>query len=214
MSYDFAPLVNNTFPAVSQRFAAINPATGETIGSVPECAGLVDEAVRGARVAQREWAQAPVFQRVSLIGKLAAVLEQHGEELAPFDKGFYVPPTVFCDVTREHTLFREEVFGPVLALIPWDDEAQMLQDINAVEYGLTASVWTSSLDTAMKFARRVESGTVWINGSSKHFPGFGFAGQKDSGLGQEETLEELVSFTQLKAVHYFGAEGRKNVEIL
>ncbi len=89
----------------------------------------------------------------------------------------------------------------------------MLADINAVEYGLTASVWTSSLDTAMEFARRVEAGTVWINGSSKHFPGFGFAGQKDSGLGQEETLEELVSFTQLKAVHYFGAEGRKNVEI-
>jgi len=63
-------------------------------------------------------------------------------------------------------------------------------------------------------AAGLRAGTVWINGSSKHFPGFGFAGQKDSGLGQEETLEELVSFTQLKAVHYFGAEGRKNVEIL
>ncbi len=85
MSYDFAPLVNNTFPAVSERFAAINPATGETIGSVPECAGLVDEVVRGALAAQREWAQVPLFQRVGLVGKLAAVLEQHGEELAQLD---------------------------------------------------------------------------------------------------------------------------------
>ncbi|RLA03116.1 MAG: aldehyde dehydrogenase [Gammaproteobacteria bacterium] len=138
-----------------------------------------------------------------------------GERLTetPFDKGYFVPPTVFYDVTPEHTLFREEVFGPVLALIPWDDEEEMLACVNEVEYGLTASVWTQDIDRAMNLVRHFEAGTVWINGSTKHFPGFGFAGAKNSGVGSEENLEELASFTQMKAVHYFGAQGRKNVEI-
>ena len=138
-----------------------------------------------------------------------------GERLIkpPFDKGFFVPPTVFYDVTAENTLFREEVFGPVLALIPWDDEDEMLANVNAVEYGLTASVWTQDLDRAMDMARHFKTGTVWINGSTRHFPGFGFAGAKNSGVGTEESLEELASFCQMKAVHYFGAAGRKNMEI-
>ncbi|MBQ0797756.1 MAG: aldehyde dehydrogenase family protein [Porticoccaceae bacterium] len=138
-----------------------------------------------------------------------------GERLMtkPLDKGYFVPPTVFYDVGAEHTLFKEEVFGPVLALIPWDDEEQMLVDVNAVEYGLTASVWTQDIDRAMGMARHFNTGTVWINGSAKHFPGFGFSGAKNSGVGTEENLEELESFCQMKAVHYFGAEGRKNVEI-
>ena len=138
-----------------------------------------------------------------------------GERLIkpPFDKGFFVPPTVFYDVTAENTLFREEVFGPVLALIPWDDEDEMLANVNAVEYGLTASVWTQDLDRARDMARHFKTGTVWINGSARHFPGFGFAGAKNSGVGTEESLEELASFCQMKAVHYFGAAGRKNMEI-
>ncbi len=131
----------------------------------------------------------------------------------PLDKGFFVPPTVFYDVTAAHTLFHEEVFGPVLALIPWDDEDAMLESVNAVEYGLTASVWTQDIDRAMGMARHFKTGTVWINGSAKHFPGFGFAGAKNSGVGTEENIEELASFCQMKAVHYFGAEGRKHVEI-
>jgi len=89
----------------------------------------------------------------------------------------------------------------------------MLESVNAVEYGLTASVWTQDIDRAMDMARHFKTGTVWINGSAKHFPGFGFAGAKNSGVGTEENIEELASFCQMKAVHYFGAEGRKHVEI-
>lgn len=138
-----------------------------------------------------------------------------GERLTepPFDKGFFVPPTVFYDVTAANTLFREEVFGPVLALIPWENEDEMLADTNAVEYGLTASVWTQDIDRAMNMARHFKTGTVWINGSAKHFPGFGFAGAKNSGVGSEESLEELASFCHMKAVHYFGAAGRKHLKI-
>ena len=89
----------------------------------------------------------------------------------------------------------------------------MLADTNAVEYGLTASVWTQDIDRAMNMARHFKTGTVWINGSAKHFPGFGFAGAKNSGVGSEESLEELASFCHMKAVHYFGAAGRKHLKI-
>ena len=72
---------------------------------------------------------------------------------------------------------------------------------NATEFGLTAGVYTNDLRTAMNMARDLESGLVWINGGGRHFLGTGFSGWKNSGLGREECLEELLSYTQSKAVH-------------
>ncbi|APA84771.1 aldehyde dehydrogenase family protein [Paraburkholderia sprentiae WSM5005] len=116
-------------------------------------------------------------------------------------KGWFVEPTVFADVTPEMRLFREEVFGPVLAVIPWDDEETLLEQINSVEYGLTASIWTKDLARAHRLAGRVESGFVWINYVSSHFIGAEFGGYKKSGMGREEGLSELLSYTQTKNVH-------------
>lgn len=116
-------------------------------------------------------------------------------------KGWFVEPTVFADVTPAMTLFREEVFGPVLALTPWDTEDEALALANAVEYGLTASIWTRSLATAHRMADRVEAGYVWVNKSAAHFLGADFGGVKKSGLGREEGLDELLSFTETKNVH-------------
>ena len=98
-------------------------------------------------------------------------------------------------------LFREEVFGPVLAIIPWDDEEALLAEVNNVEYGLTASVWTRDLARAHRLAARIESGYIWINHISSHFIGAEFGGFKKSGLGREEGLSELLSYTQIKNVH-------------
>jgi betaine-aldehyde dehydrogenase len=115
--------------------------------------------------------------------------------------GFYIEPTVFAGVTRAMRIAREEIFGPVLAAFAWTDEAAMLEEVNAVEYGLTCSIWTNDLNAAHRAARAVEVGYVWINEASKHFLGAPFGGVKQSGFGREECLEELLSYTQEKNIH-------------
>jgi betaine-aldehyde dehydrogenase len=116
-------------------------------------------------------------------------------------QGWFVAPTVFADVTPDMRIFREEIFGPVLAVIPWDDETTMLAQVNSLEYGLTASIWTRDLVTAHRAAARIESGYIWVNHTSAHFLGADFGGYKKSGLGREEGLDELLAFTQVKNVH-------------
>jgi betaine-aldehyde dehydrogenase len=116
-------------------------------------------------------------------------------------KGFFIEPTVFADVSTTMRIAREEIFGPVLAVLKWNDEAKMLADVNAVEYGLSASIWTNDLTTAHRTAMAVEAGYVWINEVGKHFLGAPFGGYKQSGLGREECFEEMLSFTQEKNIH-------------
>lgn len=120
---------------------------------------------------------------------------------AAFEKGYWVEPTVFGNVTADMRIAREEVFGPVLAILKWRDRDEALAMANATEFGLTSAVWTNDIKTAMSMARELETGLVWINGGGRHFLGTGFAGWKNSGLGREECLEELLSYTQSKSVH-------------
>jgi betaine-aldehyde dehydrogenase len=116
-------------------------------------------------------------------------------------KGLYIEPTVFADVKPTMKIAREEIFGPVVGVFRWSDEAAMLEQVNAVEYGLTASIWTNDLGTAHRAAGNVEAGFIWINDVSKHFLGTPFGGYKQSGIGREECLEELLSFTQEKNIN-------------
>ena len=99
------------------------------------------------------------------------------------------------------TIFKEEIFGPVLGILRWDCEDEMIDLVNSVEFGLTASIWTYDLSTAHRTASRVEAGYIWINDVSKHFLGTPFGGVKQSGIGREECLEELLSFTQEKNIN-------------
>lgn len=126
-----------------------------------------------------------------------------GEQLTggEFAGGNFVRPALFADVACDSRLAQEEIFGPVLAAMPFDDYDDALRIANGVHYGLTASVFTSDLRTAHRFARDVESGYVWVNDVSQHSPGMSFGGVKDSGLGREEDTEELLSYTQTKSVH-------------
>ncbi len=121
----------------------------------------------------------------------------------PLDSGYYVAPTIFTQVTPDSRIAREEIFGPVLSVLTWRTEAEALSIANGVDYGLTSSVWTNDLRTGHRMARALEVGYVWINGSSRHFWGMPFGGVKSSGIGREECFEELLSYTQLKAVNVF-----------
>jgi betaine-aldehyde dehydrogenase len=116
-------------------------------------------------------------------------------------KGFFIEPTVFADVQPTMRIAREEIFGPVLSVFKWSDEAKMLEQVNAVEYGLTASIWTNDLSTAHRTAAAVQAGFVWINEVSKHFLGAPFGGFKQSGIGREECFEEMLAYTQEKNIH-------------
>lgn len=115
--------------------------------------------------------------------------------------GLFIEPTVFSGVTQGMTIAREEIFGPVLSVLKWSDEAAMLADVNAVDVGLTCAIWTNDLAAALRLSAGVEVGYVWINEVSRHFLGAPFGGIKLSGLGREECLQELLSFTREKNIH-------------
>jgi betaine-aldehyde dehydrogenase len=115
--------------------------------------------------------------------------------------GYFIEPTIFADMRPGMTIANEEIFGPVMAVFRWKDEDEMFRIANSVEYGLTASIWTNNLAIAHRAASRVESGYVWINNVSQHFLGAPFGGHKSSGIGREESIEELLEFTQIKNVN-------------
>jgi betaine-aldehyde dehydrogenase len=115
--------------------------------------------------------------------------------------GFFVEPTVFVNVTDDMRIAREEIFGPVVSILRWSDEADMLRRVNALEYGLTCSIWTHDLDRAHRLAARVQAGYVWVNGASTHHIGVPFGGYKQSGMGREESIDEILACTQIKNVN-------------
>jgi betaine-aldehyde dehydrogenase len=115
--------------------------------------------------------------------------------------GFFVEPTIFTNVTQKMRIANEEIFGPVLSVLKWRDEEELFEQVNAVEYGLTGSVWTQSLASAHRAAARIESGFIWVNGAGPHYVGVSFGGYKQSGIGREESYDELLSFTQSKNIN-------------
>jgi betaine-aldehyde dehydrogenase len=116
-------------------------------------------------------------------------------------KGFYLEPTVLLGVEKTDRCWREEIFGPVVCLTPFDDEAQMLQEVNASHYGLSGSVWTNDLRRALRVARAVESGVLSINSHSSVHVEAPFGGFKRSGLGRDLGMTAMEGFTELKNVY-------------
>ncbi len=116
------------------------------------------------------------------------------------ESGLFVRPTLFAGVTPDAEIAREEIFGPVLTVLSWRDEDEMLAIVNGLDVGLTCSVWTEDLRTAMRMTDRIEAGYLWVNDCSDHYLGVPFGGVKQSGLGREECLEELLAYTEPKTV--------------
>ena len=114
-------------------------------------------------------------------------------------KGFFVRPTIFSNVTPNMTIAREEIFGPVLSIMPYDSEEEAIAIANDTVYGLAAGVWSSTPERAKQVARRLKAGQVEVNGGSFN-PAAPFGGYKQSGLGREAGKFGLEEFCEVKAM--------------
>ena len=117
------------------------------------------------------------------------------------DKGYYVEPTVFTDVTNDMTIAREEIFGPVLVIIPYEDEEDAIRIANDSEYGLTSSIYTKDLGAAMRACNEIRFGETYIN--RENFEGMqGYhAGQRKSGIGGADGKHGLLEYTSTHVVY-------------
>jgi betaine-aldehyde dehydrogenase len=119
----------------------------------------------------------------------------------PSGKGYYYPPTVLLDVDLNDRCWREEIFGPVVCIRPFEDEAAMLAEVNASPYGLSGSLWTSNLSRAIRVARLVESGVLSVNSHSSVHVEAPFGGFKQSGLGRDLGMNAMEGYTELKNIY-------------
>ena len=116
------------------------------------------------------------------------------------DKGFYLEPTVFVDVTNDMTIAREEIFGPVLCVIAYEDEEDAIRIANDSDYGLSGSVWSASEERALAVARRIRTGTINVNGGNFYGADAPFGGYKQSGIGREMGLEGFEEYLETKTI--------------
>jgi len=123
-----------------------------------------------------------------------------GGRPAHLEKGYYVEPTILTDVSPDAMLAQEEIFGPVLVIIPYEDEDDAVRIANNSKYGLSGSVWSASTDRAMDVARRVRTGTIAINGGQWLHATRPFGGYKQSGVGRENGLQGFEEYLQTKVV--------------
>lgn len=114
--------------------------------------------------------------------------------------GFFVEPTVLADATMDMTVARQEIFGPVAVVIPFDDESDAVRMANDNRYGLGAGVWTTNVSRAHRVASRILAGMVWINDHHKLEPSLPWGGVKESGIGKEAGIESFDDFSWIKTI--------------
>ncbi|MFJ3174427.1 aldehyde dehydrogenase family protein [Streptomyces roseus] len=120
---------------------------------------------------------------------------------APHEHGYFIAPTVFADVTPDMTIAQEEIFGPVLSILPYEDQDEALRIANGTVYGLGGAVWAADEETAVAFARRMDTGQVDINGG-RFNPLAPFGGYKQSGVGRELGPHGLAEYLQTKSLQF------------
>lgn len=140
------------------------------------------------------------------VEEFVADARQRGSKFAcggnrPAGKGFYLEPTVLLDVGKTDRCWREEIFGPVVAIAPFDDEAQMLREVNASPYGLSGSLWTNNLSRALRVSRAVQSGVLSVNSHSSVHVEAPFGGFKTSGIGRDLGMAAMEGYTELKNIY-------------
>lgn len=169
---------------------------GAAVAGMPLGAGMDTAAVINPLVSRKQ--QQSVLKHIETAKQEGARVVTGGE-LVDSD-GFYVMPTVLADVDHSMAVARAEVFGPVLSVIPFDEDDEAIAMANDSEYGLAASLWTNDLGKAMNLVPRIEAGTVWVNAHVLLDPNMPFGGVKQSGMGREFGRAVIEAYTEIKSV--------------
>jgi aldehyde dehydrogenase (NAD+) len=182
-----------------KRYDEVSEAIGAAVGALKVGDPLADDTQIGPLVAKRQ--QDRVLDFVEA-GKSAGATPVTGGRGKPegLDKGWYIEPTVFRDVTNDMKIAREEIFGPVLSVIPYEDEKQAVAIANDSDYGLCGSVWTSDAEHGAAVAAQVRTGVVAINSSMILDFNAPFGGFKQSGMGRELGPEGIEPYTELQTI--------------
>ncbi|WP_158738073.1 aldehyde dehydrogenase [Alteribacillus sp. YIM 98480] len=162
--------------------------------------GLDESVDMGPVISEKQ--QKEVMDFIEL-GKRESKLITGGNSLQgeDFDKGYFIEPTIFDEVPIEAKIAQEEIFGPVLVVQTFKDEAEAIELANGTIFGLAAGVWTKNINKAVRVSKKIDAGTVWINTYNKNYPQTEFGGYKESGLGRTRGIEGLLEYTETKHIN-------------
>ena len=145
--------------------------------------------------------------RESVERYVAIALEEGGKLLcggqrSPDEKGYYYSPTIFEGLPNTSRTAREEIFGPVLCLLPWEDEADLIAQANDNDYGLACGIWSADYKTALRLGNAITAGTIWINTYKLFSISTPFTGYKMSGLGREKGAASIMEYMMQKSFYW------------